>query len=353
MYKRDSQDWVKHWDFMVIDLIALQIAFVISYILQTGSVNPYQVPEYRNTAMIVVLLHVCAEFLMEGYSSVLIRGYWKEFIAVFQQACVVFACFLVYLFIVKDTWVLSRTFMLLYFAMAVCFLYCGRVLLKVWLKSHKGITTGKRTILLVGNRDNYRELIDAFLKNPYSEFRVVGALVKDLQDEEQQKADTAAAAYRGIPLFSDEEKTLAFILANWVDEVMIQMPRDYLVAEGTEFINICSRMGVIIHLDLSKVIGDMRYQVVEKIEDYHVLSKSMCMVTTRQLIAKRALDILGGITGCLITGILFLVIGPVIYIKSPALFYSGRREWAETEKNSVSTNSVACIWMRKNEKKSF
>jgi lipopolysaccharide/colanic/teichoic acid biosynthesis glycosyltransferase len=43
----------------------------------------------------------------------------------------------------------------------------------------------------------------------------------------------------------------------------------------------------------------------------------MTMATPMQVILKRTVDILGGLVGCLITGVLAFVIGPAIYIKSP------------------------------------
>jgi lipopolysaccharide/colanic/teichoic acid biosynthesis glycosyltransferase len=50
---------------------------------------------------------------------------------------------------------------------------------------------------------------------------------------------------------------------------------------------------------------------------------SMTNVATRSLLAKRILDIVGGITGCLITVLLAVILGPLIYIQSPGpIFYS-------------------------------
>ena len=48
MYRRDAKSWLKHFDFMVIDLLVLQVAFVLSYILRHGLRNPYNIPVYAN-----------------------------------------------------------------------------------------------------------------------------------------------------------------------------------------------------------------------------------------------------------------------------------------------------------------
>ena len=58
-------------------------------------------------------------------------------------------------------------------------------------------------------------------------------------------------------------------------------------------------------------------QFVEKIGGYTVLTTSINYMTAGEAFAKRCLDIVGALVGCLITVILFLVIGPFIYLASP------------------------------------
>ena len=47
------------------------------------------------------------------------------------------------------------------------------------------------------------------------------------------------------------------------------------------------------------------------------------MASWKQALYKRAMDIAGGLIGCIITGILYLIVAPCIYIKSPGpVFFS-------------------------------
>ena len=36
MYRKDSEGWLKHADFMVLDMICLQLAFILAYALRAG-----------------------------------------------------------------------------------------------------------------------------------------------------------------------------------------------------------------------------------------------------------------------------------------------------------------------------
>lgn len=41
MYRKDSTGWIKHVDFIILDLICLQVAFVLAYALSGYGANPY------------------------------------------------------------------------------------------------------------------------------------------------------------------------------------------------------------------------------------------------------------------------------------------------------------------------
>ena len=67
-------------------------------------------------------------------------------------------------------------------------------------------------------------------------------------------------------------------------------------------------------------------QMVERSGPYTVATTSMNYASVSQLILKRAVDIVGGFLGCLMTGILFLFVAPAIYISSPGpIFFSQER----------------------------
>ena len=36
MYKKSAKGWLKHWDFILLDIICLQLSFVVAYYLRQG-----------------------------------------------------------------------------------------------------------------------------------------------------------------------------------------------------------------------------------------------------------------------------------------------------------------------------
>ena len=44
MYRKISNSWLKHWDFIVLDAVMLQVAYIFSCIVRNGWGNPYDDP---------------------------------------------------------------------------------------------------------------------------------------------------------------------------------------------------------------------------------------------------------------------------------------------------------------------
>ena len=62
------------------------------------------------------------------------------------------------------------------------------------------------------------------------------------------------------------------------------------------------------------MVGTQR-QFVERLGGYTVLTTSINTISTGELFVKRLFDIIGGLVGCVLTGILFLFLAPAIKIQ--------------------------------------
>ena len=82
-------------------------------------------------------------------------------------------------------------------------------------------------------------------------------------------------------------------------------------------------MGVVTHVQLAALNELGKNQVVEEIAGYMVLSSSINIVSSWQLLVKRLMDIAGGLVGCIFTGIIYIFIAPIMKVKSPGpVFFS-------------------------------
>ena len=70
MYKKSPQGWLKHWDFILLDIFVLQAAFIIAYFLRMGPGNPYENFLYRSEAVVFILCQIAMFFFGQPYQAI-------------------------------------------------------------------------------------------------------------------------------------------------------------------------------------------------------------------------------------------------------------------------------------------
>ena len=315
MYRRDAKSWLKHFDFMVLDLVVLQIAFVLSYSIHHAWKNPYAEPLYANMSIFLMLCDLLIIFFTEPFRNVLKRGYYREMEALVQQAVFVELFAVLYLFAQKVGGEYSRVSMLLMGILYVLIGYITRLCWKWILRKTR--RTGSRSLLIVCDQGNVVKTIQNIRDNNYGIYRITGLVLTD--------KGFVGTEIGGIPVVADLDSASIYAQKNWVDEVFVNLPEDAELPGSLmdDFVE----MGVTVHLNLSQVTHmPGRVQIVEKVGNYTVLTSSMNYATTKQAFLKRIMDIAGGLVGCLICGVLFLFVAPVIYISSPGpIFFTQER----------------------------
>ena len=316
MYKRKNNNWLKHADFLVLDLVCLLISFAVAYVIRHGLTNPFATPLYRSTVIAWMVLDSIVLFGLQTLKNVLKRGYLRELFVTVKQGIVSMLLFSLYLFMTQGGQPFSRIVLFLCVGIYMVLSYLTRCLLKLYLKKIKGVWN-QPALLIVTTKD----LVDGILENcekmEYKEFQIVGAVVLD--------EDWTGKTIRGIEVVADEESLMDFIRDGWVDEVFISCPPDY--QDKKRLLSELFDMGMVVHDNLfqNKDLAENR-QIVQRIAGFTVLTTTLNYATSQSLFCKRVLDILGGLLGCVLTGILFLLLAPVIYIQSPGpIFFKQER----------------------------
>ena len=91
MYKRKNWGWLKHIDFVLGDVFALQLAFVTAYLIRHGVRIPYANPDYRNLAIVMSLVDILVAAVFNTMHNVLRRDFRHELVQSIKQVVLVFA----------------------------------------------------------------------------------------------------------------------------------------------------------------------------------------------------------------------------------------------------------------------
>ena len=319
MYKKGAQNWLKHLDFMIWDLICLQLSFVIAYVIRHsmyGIYVPYKDPLYKNMAIVMALIEICVIIFFQTLKNVMKRGYYKEFLLTLKNVSIVIMLSTFYLFTVQEGNDFSRITLLLTGILYAVTSYLVRILWKLFaVRTMK--FKAKRSLLIITTSNLVNQTKENIKDKNYEIFTVSGIAVID-----SDKTDIEINEINGVKVVANRETVLEYVCRKWIDEVIINLPSEELLA--CQLAEAFLKMGVTVHTTLAKTQNlEGQKQIIERIGAYTVLTTSINYATTGQLVTKRLFDILGGAIGCIFTMVLFIFLAPFIYIKSPGpIFFS-------------------------------
>ena len=281
-----------------------------------GLKNPYTDTLYLNMALVYTLADFLVMVANSSMKNVLKRGFYKEFLQTIKHNILVALMSVAFLFSVKYAEEFSRIVFYLTVGYYTVIAYMIRCLWKQMLKKTRLGRTAS-PMFLVTTSERAEEVVEKFRQNNTDSYRIRGLCILD-QDLVGQKIG-------GIPVAATADTLLKYLQNKWVDSVFFSLSLTTPYPE--KLINSVTEMGIVVHVQVEQMhIEEWQRQTVERVAGTMVRTLSMTMATPQELFWKRALDIVGGIVGCILTGILTLIVGPMIYIKSPGpIFFQQTR----------------------------
>lgn len=315
MYQTGKNSWLKHWDFILLDLLCMQIAYIAAFMLRHGWILPYSWEEYRNMGIIMALVELCAGFFLENYKDIVRRGYFQEFKKVLLLISTVIVIEFTYLFFTKSSSTFSRAVFIQMWLLGIGLTYCVRSLWKLYIRRKMKDKKYLDKMILVTTEGNVDQTLTLLKQIDYTDFYISGIILLDSTGEKK---------IGDIPVVAAAENAVEVLQNMIVDQVFIDGSRRNSYVR--EIMAACNEMGITTHYNLGSNYRFSGKSIVEDFAGHTVLTTSIKFADTRQLLLKRIMDILGGIVGIIFTAILTVILGPIIYIQSPGpIFFSQER----------------------------
>ena len=316
MYKRASQGWAKHLDFILMDILAQQIAFFLAYFIRQGSLLPYQNELYRTIGIFNGVFDFLVAVILDSMHNVVKRGYYKEFVSTFKHCTLLFLITILWMFTLKYSDSYSRTVIFLTYIFHVILGYGIRLLWKKVLTRHGAADSKKLSMLAILEPELADKMVERLTANPLDGYHLSGVVL--LENPNQ------ITEVRGIPVVTDFEEAAKYICREWIDSVFISSKG--VTPEIRVFMGRCAEMAVTIHYHVPSIGQDGNKQFVEKIGESTVLTSSYNSVRPPQMIMKRIMDIVGGLIGSMFALIIMAIVGPMIKKASPGpILYRSER----------------------------
>ena len=314
MYKHSNLGWMKHLDFIILDEIALQLAFILAYAIRQGGGMPYTSQDYRLLAVLYAVADLLVAVLFSTMHNVLRRGYYQEFLHSLKQALLTFLGMTLFMFSSQTGDIYSR---ITVFLTAAFHLLLGYGLRLAWkpIIRRIGNMIEKSTMILVADEAQVPAILSRVTTN--DDIAYTGLVLSN--------RDGTGEEIAGVKVVASLETAADYIGREWVDEVFVY-PKNLseldVPEEGAEaapvaaLIIACRQMALPVHIRIPVSDGSGK-RLVEKVGGYNVLTLASGYATPLQLAVKRAFDILGGLAGSVIALIVIAVFAPKIKKESP------------------------------------
>lgn len=208
---------------------------------------------------------------------------------------------------------LSRTFILTYFGISTVALWAIRRLLIRW----KGVWTQNQVdILAIGSAEEAEPFLEILRRHQSWGLRIVGVLYPDDQLSRSQMG--------GVPVLGKLSQ-LPRVLAERNIAQVFMTGRAWDNATLRFVADTCEEVGVGFSMDANFLGLGISRAEVHDFEGWSVLSFTSTPQDSEALAIKRVIDVVGALVGLTITGLVMLVVAPLIKLDGGPIFFSQRR----------------------------
>lgn len=318
MYNRGLKGWIKHFDFMLLDLIIIELSFVLAYSIRHRGQLIFDNMEYRSIFFVLALAVPMASVFLRIHSGILRRGYLKEIAAVIKLVIFTATVLLAYMFFGKISEVYSRLVMLYFIILALVFVYAAHIIWKLMLiRFGRNNDVRVRHMFLLTTAEMAEEIINTIRDHSSGMIEITGMALAGGQERIGEEIN-------GVRAETSMEDMIDYISGQWVDEVMIYLPTEYNTPG--DILRECYLMGITTHVALKMDADRHSAKAAEVVAGIYTLTESLRIVDGYEVVVKRVMDILGAVTGLIITAILTVVVAPAIFLSDPGpVFFSQKR----------------------------
>lgn len=317
MRTKEMAAWYRHFDFILIDLFCMQAALAIAYSFRNGWSMIFEESYYSRMAVTLMILQLIVVFFCESYSGIMKRSHFEEFKQTLFFASEVLIAFIIFNYLAKFETDYSRMVIVIVWELGIIFSYlCREWRKKAIHKNSADQRNQKESMLILTDSKSVRAAMKKISEDGYNGIAPHGIILLDKNRTGEQ--------IDGIPVVASAENAVEYLCQNWVDRVIEVCEKEERAAE--DILRDCEEMGITVHRALPESFDNGWKKRVENIGGYTVITDSIEPAGPAEAALKRLADIVGGLAGCVITGILFLFAAPAIYINSPGpIFFSQTR----------------------------
>lgn len=318
MHIKSKDSWLKHFDFILWDLVIYALSFFMANLIYLGRIDYYSQRLYTAVFACIALTCLFIDITYDPFSSILRRGTMTEIRNAVEYTLYDFVFAVVLMYVFKLGSLFSRTVFILTYIIYLFLIILVRILWKKLLV--KGIITfgsnTNKSLLIIAHESELPTLLSNINTDDYMQYSITGlcAIDKDLTGSE----------IGGYPVICNKEDIHKCVVKQNVGEVFIYANPSEI---DSDTVGKLIKEGIGIHLDIRKIFGyQADEQNVDRVGIYKTLGLGLYTFTAKQanyLILKRIFDIIISLLVMIPLGLVAILV-KILYVLSgdrASIFY--------------------------------
>ena len=293
---KSKYSWIKHIDFIIIDLFSLAVSFFLAYYLKFGDFSlSYGIPGVWPRYLALVLgLNVIVTVFVNPYSGILRRPYYMEFVRTLQMVIynLMLTSLLFYIFQIGIVYSREMSFYMygLYFFISLVLKFFWKKLLisgKIVVKTTKQIP-----LFVIGSVTDIEKTIQNVMTGDFQLYEVKGVHLVD----DYARSSVQPEGMNPVPAVGGD--FVSYILNQNIQEVLVSVTPSLVEDGALERLN---ENGVELNVAVECAVGFLpEEQYIQNMGVYRTLSVGYFVFTPGQMVylwIKRVMDFLFGFIG--------------------------------------------------------
>ena len=302
----NRKGWLRHLDFITVDICCIELSLFLTYLTITYLFSS-ETGSFWQLYILLPLLNIFTCMMLDAYNGILQRGYLKEFCAVIKLDFFIFSILILLFYFLQFFPLLPRKVIVIYFSFNILITYIWRFVHKFYLRRRYNKIKHTRQIVVATTEEVAHQIIQTITKSAIRNYQFFGLIILD--------KSMIGENIEEITVSADKDTFIHYVKEHIVDEVFINFP-DH-TANTLDFAHQLLKMGITVHIYMENAYQELPNRCISNVFGYNVMTTTISPISFRQSLLKRAIDISGGIVGCILTLLVGIIIGPVIFIKSP------------------------------------
>ena len=306
-------------ELLFLDIVCVLFAYFLSAYLQGGLLTPDFLNGMYGSTLFIIVLTYMAIFLFreEEAEDVFRRGFLAEIYFIVKDQIKVGLVLLLFLFVTQLGIDYSRFFFVVFFLLSTLFIYIERSYFKLGMMTLYRNSSYSRKVHVITIKDLAEDCIHDFKEAGLWDMKIESLCIIDEDMQGRKILD--------IPVIANRENVVETIQRGMADHIFIHLPNEFSSkVDIRKLVLNFEKMGLTIHMVLNNLENiSIENKRIGNIAGYSTVSYSSNLFNGYQMFIKRVIDILGSLVGLLFTGILTLILAPIIMIEDPGpIFFS-------------------------------